>query len=377
MSEGNIRTGAVILAAGLSSRMGRCKALLEAGGASALGTVSCTMRLCGVEDLVVVTGCHRIQVERETVDWGGRPVFNEQYEEGMFSSVRTGVAALSKEVEAFFLLPVDIPLVRKETCRALKQAFVEHPGTAFVVPSFRNKKGHPPLIASKLVPEILEWSGGGGLRAVLSRHERDSVVLETPDQGVTIEMDTPEEYENLYSLAINRRIPSMEECLAFFELCGTPLRVREHSVTVAKVAIKLADNLKDLFPLEPDSLRAAALLHDMARAEGNHAEKGAAILQKWGFPETADLVRFHMELPDDEPLLSRRSLLYLADKIVTGTDVTGLDRKMRDMREKFSGDPAALEAASRRLAKARRIAVAFEDCTGRKVRDVLNASTQV
>ncbi|HAA47836.1 MAG TPA: metal-dependent phosphohydrolase [Synergistaceae bacterium] len=374
MNKDIIRSGAVILAAGLSSRMGRCKALLDAGGTSALGRVSCSMRLCGVEDLVVVTGYHRDQVEKEAVKWGGKPVFNDSHEEGMFSSIRTGVAALSKDVEAFFLLPVDIPLVRKETCLALKGVFLENPEAAFVVPSFRNKKGHPPLIASRLVPEILEWSGDGGLRALLSHHEENSFVLETPDQGVTIEMDTPEDYENLYSLAKKREIPSKEESIAFFELCGTPSKVREHSEVVAKVAKKLADNLKGLFPMEPESLWTAALLHDMKRTEIDHAEEGAATLEKWGFAETADLVRFHMELPDDEPLLSGRSLLYLADKIVAGTEATGLDKRWRDVREKFSGNPAALKSACSRLQKAENIARAFEACTGKRLKEILTPS---
>ena len=373
MTTGEFRTGCVVLAAGFSSRMGRCKALLELAGSSALSRVISTMRLAGIEDIVAVSGFRREEVEREAENCGVRVVFNDRFEEGMFSSVKAGIAALSGNLDAFFLLPVDIPMVRPATCVALKKALLNDPCSAAVIPSFRGRNGHPPLINAGLIPEILQWSGQGGLRALLSRHHGNSRILPTPDQGTVVEMNTPEEYEKMRSFAAHGGTPSMEECLAFMELADTPESVQQHSETVAKVVAMLAGQLKDRIPLDLASLRAAALLHDMSRTEPGHAEKGASILETWGFPETADLVRYHMDLPEEEPLLSGRSLLYLADKLTDDKGLVSLAKKRENMEKKLSLDPKGLEAALGRIGRARVIAVALEKAAGKSLEELLGA----
>jgi len=373
MSNGFFKTGAVILAAGFSSRMGRCKALLDIEGASALRRASLSMHLAGVGDLVVVTGCYREDVELESACCGIRTVFNEHFEKGMFSSIQTGTAAISRETDAFFLLPVDIPLIRPATYTALRVAFLKNKNTAVVIPSFRGRTGHPPLISSELIPEILEWSGDGGLRAVLARHQKETLILEVPDEGTVMEMDTPKEFEALRSFAAKGRIPSKAECMAFLEMAGTPEKVRDHCFAVARLAGRLASHLENLIPVNCRLLEAAALLHDMARTWPNHAERAAAIVEKWGFPETADLIRYHMELPEGEPLLSDRSLLYLADKLTSGKKITSLEQKQASAENRFYGNPPALEAVSRRMQRAGDIAAAFEKCTEKSLDSILDS----
>ncbi|MGC9490597.1 MAG: DVU_1551 family NTP transferase [Thermovirgaceae bacterium] len=373
MNNGLLKTGAVILAAGFSSRMGRCKALLDIEGASALRKASLSMHLAGVGDLVVVTGCYREDVELESARYGIRTVFNEHFEKGMFSSVQTGTAAISQDMDAFFLLPVDIPLIRPATYTALREAFLQNKNTPVVIPSFRGRMGHPPLISSELIPEILEWSGDGGLRALLDRHRKETLILEVPDEGTVLEMDTPEEYEALRSFAAKSWIPSKTECLAFLEMAGTPEEVREHCFAVARVVKRLASHLKNLVPANCRLLEAAALLHDMARTRPDHAERAAAIVEKWGFPETADLIRYHMNLPEGEPLLSNRSLLYLADKLTSGKKITNLEQKQASAENRFYGNPPALEAVSRRMQRAGDIAGAFEKCTEKSLDSILDS----
>ena len=222
MTSKGIRTGAVVLAAGFSSRMGKCKALLDVGGSAALERILSTLRLSGVKDIVVVSGHYREAVEGEAKRGGARAVFNEHYEKGMLSSIKAGVTALSSNLDGFFLLPVDVPLVKPATLQALKQARRSEPNSAVVIPAFLGRRGHPPLVATRLIPGILEWDGPGGLRTFLDRYEEASLVLEMPDQGVVTEMNTPEEYAALRSLASRRGIPTEKECLAFWEILSTP-----------------------------------------------------------------------------------------------------------------------------------------------------------
>mgnify|MGYP000868978894 CR=1 FL=1 len=360
MTSKGIRTGAVVLAAGFSSRMGKCKALLDVGGSAALERILSTLRLSGVEDIVVVSGHYREAVEGEAKRGGARAVFNEHYEKGMLSSIKAGVTALSSNLDGFFLLPVDVPLVKPATLQALKQARRSEPNPAVVIPAFLGRRGHPPLVATGLIPGILEWDGPGGLRAFLDRYEEASLVLEMPDQGVVTEMNTPEEYAALRSLASRRGIPTEKECLAFWEILSTPPEVRDHCRVVAEVAVGFARALKGILPVDTENLAAAALLHDMSRAGRDHAEAAAGTLDSWGFAATADLVRYHMDLPEKEPLLSERSLLYLADKVVSGNRIVGLERKAKEMEKRFETDPEALTGARFRLQRAERISKALE-----------------
>ena len=371
MKNKNLRIGAVVLAAGYASRMGTCKALLYIKGRSAVSRVIGTLREAGVDDPVVVAGCYREKVEHEARACGARTVFNERYDDGMFSSVRAGVESLSGDLDAFFLLPADIPMVRPSTCRALKEAFLE--GVEVVYPAFRGVRGHPPLIGARLIPEILAWKGDGGLRALLAHHEEGARVIEVPDGGISLDMDTPEDHALLNLMAEREDIPSEQECLAFHDLFDSPQKVREHCFVVAKVAGVLAERLRGVHPVDPPLLMAAAQLHDMARTLPNHAEEAARALEAWGFPEPADLVRHHMDLPENEPQLSGRSLLYLADKITSGNRVVELDQKSISMGKRLSNDPHALEAALWRLRKAMDTASAFEKTTGTRLEEALSS----
>jgi hypothetical protein len=210
-----------------------------------------------------------------------------------------------------------------------------------------------------------------GLRGFLEQHEASSLTLDTPDEGTVMEMDTFEEYQELRSLAIRRNVPTERECLAFWEILSTPQEVREHCRVVGEVAVRLANLVRDTDHVDPELLKAAALLHDMARTLGHHADVAADMLELWGFAETADLVRYHMELPEDEPLLSGRSLLYLADKLTSGNRVVDLRQRRKLIEKRFSSDPDALAAALVRLQRARTIANSFEKASGTKLEATL------
>ena len=74
---------------------------------------------------------------------------NEQFDRGMFSSVQAGVRALSPDSDAFFMLPVDICLVRPQTIKKLLEAYYGGKGK-IVFPTFRGRRGHPPLVERRL-----------------------------------------------------------------------------------------------------------------------------------------------------------------------------------------------------------------------------------
>jgi molybdenum cofactor cytidylyltransferase len=185
---------ALILCAGRSSRMGAFKPLLPLGEETLLERVIRLFREAGIADVTAVLG-HRAECAMPVLERHGvRPALNDRYDEGMFSSVKAGVATLDRSCRAFFLLPADIPLVRPETLKALMDAFRE--GTADICrPCFRGRHGHPPLISSALIPAIAEFDGTGGLRALLARYCGRTADISVEDPGILLDLDGHDDYE--------------------------------------------------------------------------------------------------------------------------------------------------------------------------------------
>ena len=144
--DNNPLFSAVILAAGLSSRLGRFKPLAALGGVTLIERAVNLFRSAGVRDITVVIGHRADELRPILADLRVKSADNPDYESGMFSSVRRGVESLNGQSQAFFVLPVDIPLVRPATVRALTQAFGRQPQAKIFYPVFGDQRGHPPLI---------------------------------------------------------------------------------------------------------------------------------------------------------------------------------------------------------------------------------------
>ncbi len=181
---------AVILAAGRSSRMGTSKPRLKVGGTTLLERVIAVARNAGVEDIIIVLGQEAEFPPPEPAGKNLRVVVNPHSDRGMFSSVQTGVRNLPPGCRAFFVMPVDIPFIRPSTLVQLHTASLA-PGTLVCRPRYQGRRGHPPLLAAVLVPELLAYDGAGGLRALLARFEKETRNVDVDDPGTLIDLDTP------------------------------------------------------------------------------------------------------------------------------------------------------------------------------------------
>jgi molybdenum cofactor cytidylyltransferase len=188
--------GAVVLAAGASSRMGRPKALLPVEGTTFVGQVLSTLRSAGVSTVRVVLGQQAEEIRQRAGLRTDLVVINPTPEAGMLSSVRHGVRALPEEVDGFLLWPVDHPTVLPETVRKLVAAFREG-GAPIVVPVHAGRRGHPVLFAAQLKDELLRAPDAVGARAVVVAHEDGLRTVEVHDPGVVADVDTPEAYARI------------------------------------------------------------------------------------------------------------------------------------------------------------------------------------
>lgn len=191
-TDGKKQIGAVIPAAGMSSRMKAFKPLLPYRDST---VIECTVDavLKAVPRAVVVLGNHADEVERVLRKRFGDSltiVRNPDYRStDMLRSVQIGLEALG-ECDGFFLLPGDMPTVKSDTLKVLVEAFDgEH---MVIFPSCNGRKGHPPLIAASMIPVIRSYRGDGGLRAILSGVPQK--LIELSDKGITVDLDTPEDY---------------------------------------------------------------------------------------------------------------------------------------------------------------------------------------
>ncbi len=147
-----------------------------------------------------------------------------------------------------------------------------------------------------------------------------------------------------------------ELCERLLDAAGTPEPVRAHARAVAARAEELAAALKEHgYALDAALLRAAALLHDVARTETEHARTGAAWLRALGYPRAAEAVESHHELsPEHERLPDEAAVLYLADKQTRGTERVTLEARFASSYEKCKTDEAR-ENHARRFAQAKRV----------------------
>ncbi len=191
--------GGLILAAGLSSRMGAFKPLLPLRGRTVLENTVDSMLDAGVRSPVVVLGHRADELEALLTGRYGRErvrlAYNRRYAEtDMLASIREGLAVLPP-CRAFFLLPGDMPLVTRETFLRLGKVMPEGNGS-IVFPRLNGRRAHPPLIGSAFIEPIRRYDGADGLRGFWRTQTAHIWELPTDDSGCSLDMDTPQQYQS-------------------------------------------------------------------------------------------------------------------------------------------------------------------------------------
>lgn len=198
---------AIILAAGESRRMGQPKMLLPWGNVSVLEHVISVFSGAGIEDILVVTGAIREQIEEAVVKYGKRypvrSVHNMNYAQGeMLSSLQCGLRTLTSlplssaaKVTAAALVGLgDQPQVQERNVRLVCEAFMQTE-IPLVVPSFQMRRGHPWLLARPLWAELLDMHPPQSPRDFLNAHSGDIHYVNTDTPSILADLDTPEDYQ--------------------------------------------------------------------------------------------------------------------------------------------------------------------------------------
>jgi molybdenum cofactor cytidylyltransferase len=193
------RVGAVILAAGQSTRMGRTKQLLPWGETTVLGEVVRRLQMSPISQIVVVTGQERSAIEAAAAQavWpGGPPVtfaHNPHFAASeMAWSLQAGLRALPRHCLAALVALADQPRLNPAVVERLIAAWRETQA-AVVAPCFQGRRGHPLLFDRVAWPHLLDLPASANPRDALARLPEPVQVL-VDDESVLDDMDTPEAY---------------------------------------------------------------------------------------------------------------------------------------------------------------------------------------
>jgi molybdenum cofactor cytidylyltransferase len=189
--------GAVILAAGLSSRMGTSKVMLKWGNQTVIEKIVDTLLRTGIKEIVIVTGSMYSQVKRLITYDTVKIVFNPQYANGeMVCSLKVGLQALSNRLSAAMVLLGDQPFISQDTIRKVAEACHQDRGL-IIMPSFNNHRGHPWIIKKRLWSQVMGIIPPETLRDFFKSHQKSIHYVIVEDQLIIQDMDTPEDYQRL------------------------------------------------------------------------------------------------------------------------------------------------------------------------------------
>jgi molybdenum cofactor cytidylyltransferase len=213
MTNINIQSGifsVVVLAAGVSTRMGKPKFLLKFDRDSYfLENIIKGYRSFGTREVIVVvndTGSsylneHEIYKESEI-----KIVVNHHPEWDRFFSLKTGLKSLKNKKQQVFVHNVDNPFVNLTVLEAMAEKSTE---SDFISPAFHGKGGHPILISEKVVNEVVtEKHDALNLKEFLRRYSKYSV--EVDDENILVNINTPEDYKNIIGIDFQNESSSIE-----------------------------------------------------------------------------------------------------------------------------------------------------------------------
>lgn len=199
--------GAVLLAAGPSSRLGRSKQLVEVDGESLVRRTARLMLEVEIDYVTVVTGCEAERVRAEVEDLNVGVLFNRDWAQGMGSSINCGVRLMPQAVDGVLLMVCDQWRLAGQDLDRLIQAWTSDISEIYVAcwdygDAFIS--GPPVIFPRKLIPELKGMHPGRGARQLIDRHM--DMVEYVKMENAAFDLDRPEDLERL--IADARRSPS-------------------------------------------------------------------------------------------------------------------------------------------------------------------------
>lgn len=158
-----------------------------------------------VSETTVVLG-YREEEVRKTI--AGKPVkiaINPDYQQGMSTSIITGLNQIDKRTRAVLIALGDQPFVDSQTTNSLVEAFIAN-NRGIIIPVYQGRRGNPVIFAIRYKGELLNLKGDVGGREIIKRHPDDVLEVAVNCEGVLLDTDTMENYTSMITLNPDKSI---------------------------------------------------------------------------------------------------------------------------------------------------------------------------
>jgi molybdenum cofactor cytidylyltransferase len=188
---------AIILAAGLSSRMGRSKQLIKIDEVTMLDRAIEAALTAGLVSPIVVLGHSAAEITSQTVLLNQcKVVINDLYRSGMSTSLKCGIEASPPQNTAYVFMLADQPLVTGALIKELLKGFEENQAD-ILYPVYRKRRGNPVIISAKLRNRLMEAKGDEGARFLFSASDLTVVPYPVTTSAVITDIDTPDDVQRV------------------------------------------------------------------------------------------------------------------------------------------------------------------------------------
>ena len=189
----------ILLSAGLSSRFGSPKALAKLNNLTVIEYLLRNLVESKLDEIIVVIGAHADEIKLHILNHKKvRVVYNKDYNLGQTSSFKVGVGAIQSQGLGIMLLPVDFPLIKRQTFDKLLEHFLAE-SPKILIPTYHQRKGHPPVFGPGFKKLFLDMDDSVGINALQHECGSDIVLLPVEDPGVVRSFNTPEEFNEVKS----------------------------------------------------------------------------------------------------------------------------------------------------------------------------------
>lgn len=192
--------GAIILAAGMSKRMGQPKQFLNLHGKPLFRYSVETAVHSGLRPVVVVSGEHTELLKEYIRDLPAMVIHNPNFANGMSTSLKAGVKAIKDKVPASFVFLSDQPFIPVMVVDRLRKVYnvAKSKNIKIIRPRYASVPGHPVLFAAEIFPELLRIEGDRGANQIIRQHLDELEYVDFDHSLWGVDIDTPEEW-NIYS----------------------------------------------------------------------------------------------------------------------------------------------------------------------------------
>ncbi|PEZ80594.1 nucleotidyltransferase family protein [Bacillus sp. AFS017274] len=194
------KVGAIILAAGMSIRMGEPKLLLPLRGQPLFLHAIDSILGSRMQPIYLVAGKYIEEIRQDSEDYPElKIIHNPNYADGMSTSLKLGVQSIKEHVDAVMIFLADQPLISRNIIQSLIDKYIEckDEGVRIVRPKYKGEAGHPILVDAVLLNEFHSINGDQGGKSIIKKYDAVTETVSFDNSMWGFDIDTPEDFQKV------------------------------------------------------------------------------------------------------------------------------------------------------------------------------------